>query len=139
MPLYVYNGALLVRDGALAAAASCCCGCPDGCPPLDGCNLVVVLNYPGNPVEVVNFPASDYVIDEYTNCQLAFSVEDINIESGGDINAIVTVAYDENCNLVVSSIVITRTVDSPENEQSCDDGVTECVEVLVSIDCNPLP
>lgn len=100
---------------------------------------MVVLNYPGLPIEVYNSDAMLFAHNGYSACELAFEIADIPIEQGGDISASVTVGYDENCNPIPAVVTIGRTVDSPNNDRSCDDGVTECVEVLVSIVCNPLP
>lgn len=107
------------------------CGCPD----VEGCNLVVVLDYPGAPLEYSNEPIGALGAD----CELSGEIADIPIESGGDISWNLTVGTDGNGDPVPQNITIVRTVDEPDNEQSCDDGITDCVPVLFSIECNPLP
>lgn len=108
---------------------------PCGCPDVEGCNLVVVLDYPGAPQEYSNEPIGELGGD----CLLSGEIADIPIESGGDITWNLTVGTDGNGNPVPQNITIVRTVDSPDNDQSCDDGITDCVPVLFTIDCNPLP
>jgi hypothetical protein len=131
------DGKIIIKNGKAGTEQGCCCeiACPEECPDLTGCNLVAVLNYPGSPVEVVNSPFS--LVDRiYPDCRLYFEIPDVPIEHGGDIEAIVIVGYDQECKPVVSELIIDRTVDHPGNDQSCDDGETQCVEVLVSLVCN---
>lgn len=42
MPLYLYNGALLVENGALGADQDCCC-CPSACG--ENCQQTVTVNF----------------------------------------------------------------------------------------------
>ena len=123
------DGKVVLRDGKVGTEAACCC-CPPGCPSLDGCNLVVTRNYDDFPIVDINELASNYFLNDYVGCQLAFSIADVPSEHGGDIDAVVTIGYDENCNPVV--------VDSNITYANAD--IAEfLVPLLIEIDCNPLP
>lgn len=122
-------------SGGTFYSGQTCADDPCGCPDVEGCNLVVVLDYPGAPQEYSNEPIGELG----GNCLLSGAISDIPIESGGNITWNLTVGTDGNGNPVPQNITIVRAVDSPDNEQSCDDGITDCVPVLFTIDCNPLP
>lgn len=75
--------------------------CPEGCPDISNCNLVVVLF---EDLEIINFPATDYIFNDYIDCKLTFEIQDRPIEQGGDISGVVLVTYDANCNPVANIV-----------------------------------
>lgn len=123
------GGKAVVRDGKVGTEADCCCGCPPGCPSLAGCNLIVTLMY-NEPLPIEYGPASDYY--DSALCTLAFEVADIPFESGGDIDALFTIEYDGNCNPIATNGIIVHAAD-------CENPIVNCVDVTVTLDCNPLP
>lgn len=120
--------------GTFHQGASCAdnpCGCPAGCPDLDGCNLVIVVDYGETQVEYHNAPAFESAINGYLNCTLDHYISDLPSENGGDIAVFVTVVYstDGNC--------------TPVPVANVEFGNPELAEflpnVIVTIECNPLP
>lgn len=133
MPLIVYNGGLLVKNGSLAASLNCCCGppgCPPGCPNIDNCYLVIVNDYGAFQDEEINQLASFYKKGQYSNCQLEFYSGDKTDEAGGDYYLEATIGYDDNCCPILSNVVFGR-------PGPCDgsDPNVNCLKVIVSLVC----
>lgn len=121
-------------EGTFYQGATCAdnpCGCPAGCPDLNGCNLVIVVDYGETQFEYHNYSAIDSAINGYLGCQLDHYIADRPSEQGGDIAVFVTVAYstDGNCTPVP---VTTVEFSDPELAESLP-------TVIVTIECNPLP
>jgi len=89
--------------------------CPEGCPSLDGCNLVITLNYPDNiNIVAINEPALNYALNDYIDCQLSSEIADIPEESGGDISVLIKVEYHPDCK--PKAVITSITYSSPESE-----------------------
>lgn len=127
-PLIVMEGGMVRIDdsGNIRSGEGCCCD--PGCVSLDDCNLTVTLLY-GEPLDIDYGPANDYY---GPGCVLAFEVADIPFESGGDISAAITIGRDEFGDPVVVDSVLTHS-------EECEDPEVDCVDISITLDCNPLP
>ena len=90
-----------------------CESCGEGCPPVDGCRLIVARVYDGFEIEDFN----ELLANETPcgQCEFCFYVEDVDYEEGGQYSGSVTVGYGANCEPVIVSTSVSHTEPEGEN------------------------
>lgn len=102
------------------------CLCPATCPPLDGCNLVLIRDYGTS-----QFVDRNSAVEYWSGCTIYATVPDIPFEHGGDYDVSATIGYDANCCPILEAVSFSRSA-------PCDgsDPLVNCVKVIVRLECS---